>query len=138
LHPITTPDPDQPMSRRGEHCYRARMIEFEEFSRVEMRVGRIVEALPFPEARKPSYRLRIDFGLELGERTSSAQLTVTYPDPESLLGRQVVAVVNVPPRRIAGFASQVLVLGAMGEGDTSGEVWLLEPNPDAPLGARIG
>jgi tRNA-binding protein len=126
------------MSRRGERCYRARMIEFEEFTRVQMRVGRIVEALPFPEARKPSYRLRIDFGPELGERTSSAQLSITYPDPESLLGRQVVAVFNFPPRRIAGFASQVLVLGAMGEGDLAGEVWLLEPNPHAPLGARIG
>jgi len=114
------------------------MIEFEEFTRVEMRVGRIVEALPFPEARKPSYRLRIDFGPELGERASSAQLTVTYPDPASLIGRQVVAVVNFEPRRIAGFASQVLVLGAMGEGAQAGEVWLLEPNPDAPLGARIG
>jgi tRNA-binding protein len=114
------------------------MIEFQEFTRVEMRVGRIVEALPFPEARKPSYRLRIDFGRELGELMSSAQLTVTYPDPDTLVGRQVVAVVNFPPRRIAGFASQVLVLGAMGEGDQAGEVWLLEPRPEAPLGARIG
>ena len=114
------------------------MIEFEDFTRVEMRVGRIVEALPFPEARKPSYRLRIDFGPEIGERVSSAQLTVTYPDPAVLVGRQVVAVVNFPPRRIAGFASEVLVLGAMGEEDAAGEVWLLEPRPDAALGSRIG
>jgi tRNA-binding protein len=114
------------------------MIEFEDFTRVEMRVGRIVEAVPFPEARKPSYRLRIDFGPALGERVSAAQLTITYPDPASLLGRQVVAVVNLPPRRIAGFASEVLVLGAMGDGDQAGEVWLLEPNPDAALGTRIG
>ena len=114
------------------------MIDFEDFSRVEMRVGRIVEALPFPEAHKPSYRLRIDFGPTIGERVSSAQLTVTYPDRASLVGRQVVAVVNFPPRRIAGFASEVLVLGAMGEADAGGEVWLLEPNPEAPLGARIG
>jgi tRNA-binding protein len=114
------------------------MIEFEEFTKVDMRVGRIVEALPFPEARKPSYRLRIDFGPEIGERVSSAQLTVTYPDPAALVGRQVVAVVNFPPRRIAGFDSEVLVLGAMGEGGDAAEVWLLAPDPEAPLGARIG
>ena len=114
------------------------MIEFTDFAKVEMRVGRIVEALPFSGARKPSYRLRIDFGPEIGERSSSAQLTATYPDPAGLIGRQVVAVVNFPPRLIAGFASQVLVLGAMGEGDGAGEVWLLQPGPAAPLGARIG
>lgn len=114
------------------------MIEFEDFTRVDMRVGRIVEALPFPEARKPSYRLRIDFGAEIGERVSAAQLTVTYPDPAALVGRQVVAVVNFPPRRIAGFASEVLVLGAVGEADDAAQVWLLEPKPDAPLGSRIG
>ena len=111
------------------------MIEFNDFLRVDMRVGRIVAAEPFPEARKPIYRLRIDFGPEIGERVSSAQLTVTYPDPGQLVGRQVVAVVNFPPRRIAGFASQVLVLGAVGEG---GEVQLLEPRPAAPEGSRIG
>jgi tRNA-binding protein len=111
------------------------MIEFDDFMRVDMRVGRIVEALPFPEARKPSYRLRIAFGPELGERVSSAQLVVTYPDPGELVGRQVVAVVNFPLRRIAGLASEVLVLGAMGD---AGDVWLLEPNPAAPLGSRIG
>ncbi|HLE88700.1 MAG TPA: tRNA-binding protein [Candidatus Limnocylindria bacterium] len=114
------------------------MIEFEDFARVDVRVGRIVEALPFPEARNPSYRLRIDFGPELGERVSAAQLTITYPDPATLVGRLVVAVVNFPPRRIAGLASEVLVLGAMGEGDHAREVWLLEPNPVAPIGTRIG
>jgi tRNA-binding protein len=114
------------------------MIEFDDFARVEMRIGRIVDALPFPEARNPSYKLRIDFGPELGERVSAAQLTTTYPDPSALVGRLVAAVVNFPPRRIAGLASQVLVLGAMGEGEQSREVWLLEPNPAAPLGARIG
>ena len=119
-------------------CYRARMIDFEDFAKVEVRVGRIVEALPFPEARKPSYRLRIDFGPEIGERISAAQLTATYPEPAALVGRQVVAVVNFPPRRIAGLASEVLVLGAMGEADEAGAVWLLEPNPGAPLGTRIG
>jgi tRNA-binding protein len=100
-----------------------------------MRVGRITAAEPFPEARNPSYKLRIDFGPEIGERVSAAQLTVTYPDPITLIGRQVVAVVNVPPRRIAGLASQVLVLGAMGEG---GQVYLLEPDPASPEGLRIG
>jgi len=111
------------------------MIEFDDFARVDMRVGRILAVEPFPEARKPSYKLRIDFGPELGERVSSAQLTVTYPDPTALVGRQVVAVVNFPPRRIAGFASQVLVLGAMRD---DGNVWLLLPEPEAPLGSRIG
>lgn len=111
------------------------MIEFDDFLRVDMRVGRIAAAEPFPEARKPSYRLRIDFGPELGERVSSAQLTVTYPDPSVLVGRQVVAVVNFPPRRIAGFKSEVLVLGAMGDG---GGVHLLAPDPACAEGLRIG
>ena len=111
------------------------MIELADFERVDMRVGRILAAEPFPEARKPSYRLRIDFGPELGERVSSAQLTVTYPDPAALVGRQVVAVLNFPPRRIAGFASEVLVLGAMGDG---GEVHLLAPDPASAEGLRIG
>jgi len=114
------------------------MIEFDDFTRVDMRVGRITAARPLVGARKPSYQLRIDFGPEVGERDSAAQLTVTYPDPAALVGRQVVAVVNFPPRRIAGFPSEVLVLGAMGESDEAGEVWLLEPNPRAPLGAQIG
>jgi tRNA-binding protein len=111
------------------------MIEFDDFARVAMRVGRVLAAEHFPEARKPSYKLRIDFGPEVGERDSSAQLTKTYPDPATLIGRQVVAVVNFPPRRIAGFASEVLVLGAMGD---DGDVWLLRPEPEAPIGSRIG
>ena len=111
------------------------MIEFDDFQRVDMRVGRILAAEPFPEARKPSYRLRIDFGAEVGERVSSAQLTATYPDPAALVGRQVVAVLNFPPRRIAGFSSEVLVLGAMGE---RGEVHLLSPHPACAEGLRIG
>src|SRR5512141_2041620 len=106
------------------------MIEFSDFEKVDMRVGRIVDAVPFPEARNPSYQLRIDFGSDLGERVSAAQLTVTYPDPQALVGRLVVAVVNFPPRRIAGFASEVLLLGAMGKGDQARQVWLLEPNPE--------
>jgi tRNA-binding protein len=111
------------------------MIEFDDFAKVDMRVGRILSAHPFPEARKPSYKLGIDFGPEIGMRVSSAQLTVTYPDPSALVGRQVVAVVNFPPRRIAGFASQVLLLGAMGE---AGDVHLLAPDPGCPEGWRIG
>jgi len=115
--------------------YASAMIEFDDFARVEMRVGTIVAAEPFPEARKPAYRLRIDFGADVGERNSSAQLTVTYPDREALVGRQVVAVLNFPPRRIAGFVSEVLVLGAMGD---DGEVFLLAPDPSSPDGRRIG
>ncbi len=111
------------------------MIEFPDFRKVDIRVGRIVAAEPFPEARNPSYKLRIDFGADVGEKESAAQLTVTYPDPSALIGRQVVAVVNFPPRRIAGFPSQALVLGAMGD---DGEVYLLEPNPAAEPGQRIG
>jgi tRNA-binding protein len=111
------------------------MIEFDDFARVEMRVGTILAAEPFPEARKPAYRLRIDFGPDLGTRDSSAQLTVTYPDPAAIVGRQVVAVLNFPPRRIADFASEVLVLGAMGEDDA---VYLLAPDPRSPDGLSIG
>lgn len=111
------------------------MIEFDDFLRVDMRVGRVLAAEPFPEARNPSYKLRIDFGPEIGERVSSAQLTVTYPDPGQLIGRQVVAVVNFPPRRIAGFKSEVLVLGAMG---SDGAVHLLLPEPSCDDGRRIG
>ncbi|HSK94793.1 MAG TPA: tRNA-binding protein [Candidatus Angelobacter sp.] len=111
------------------------MIEFDDFLAVDMRVGRILAADPFPEARKPSYKLRIDFGHDIGERVSSAQLTVTYPDPAVLIGRQVVAVVNFPARRIAGFKSEVLVLGAMGD---DGQVSLLRPDPAAAEGQRIG
>lgn len=111
------------------------MIEPDDFFRVEMRVGRILAADRFPEARRPAYRLRIDFGPEIGERVSSAQLTVTYPDPDALVGRQVVAVLNLPPRRIAGLDSEVLVLGAMGH---AGDVFLLAPDPGCDEGLRIG
>jgi len=111
------------------------MIELDDFTRIDMRIGRILEARPFPAARKPSYQLRIDFGAELGERVSSAQLTVTYPDPAALVGRQIVAVVNFPPRRVAGFMSDVLVLGAVG---SNGQVHLLQPEPGCDEGLRIG
>jgi tRNA-binding protein len=108
-------------------------VTFEDFQQIEMRVGRIVAAEPFPEARKPAYKLRIDFGPEIGIKQSSAQLTILYTSQE-LVGRLVVGVVNFPPRRVAGFNSEVLVLGAA---DSEGAVVLLHPERDVPLGARI-
>lgn len=84
----------------------------DELGRLDLRIGRIVDAQPFPEARRPAYRLRIDLGPG-GTRTSSAQLPGTYPDPTALVGRLVVVVANLPPRRVAGFVSEVLVLGAL-------------------------
>ena len=88
------------------------MASAEEFFAIDMRVGTVLQAEPFPEARKPSIKLLIDFGADIGHRRSSAQLTVHYT-PEQLVGRQIVAAVNLGPRRIAGFTSDVLVLGAM-------------------------
>jgi len=106
----------------------------EEFFALDLRVGTVLEAEPFPEARKPSIKLRIDFGDELGERRSSAQLTVHYR-PEDLVGRQVVAVTNIGTRRIAGYVSEVLVLGAM---PSATEVVLLNPDQPVANGTRIG
>ncbi|HUX35340.1 MAG TPA: tRNA-binding protein [Gemmatimonadaceae bacterium] len=106
----------------------------EAFADIDMRVGTVLDAQPFPEARKPAIKLTIDFGPELGVRRSSAQLTVHYT-PASLVGRQVVAAVNLGTRRIAGFESQVLVLGAM---PTATEVVLLNPDQPVPDGTRIG
>ena len=108
-------------------------ISWEDFEKVDVRVGRVIEAKPFPEARKPSIKLTVDFGPEVGSRRTSAQLTAHYV-PEGLLGSQVVAVVNFPPKRIAGFNSQVLVLGVP---DESGEVILLSPDRDVPPGGRM-
>jgi tRNA-binding protein len=107
-------------------------IELADFQRVEMRVGRVVEAEEFPKARKPSYRLTIDFG-PLGIRRSIAALKSDYGLDE-LTGRQVVCVVNFPPRRIAGFDSQVLVLAAT---EADGALRLLTPAPEAELGSFI-
>ena len=108
-------------------------ISYEEFERVDVRAGRIIEAEPFPEARKPSIKLVVDFGAEIGARKTSAQLTAHY-EPEALVGRQVVAVVNFPPKRIAGFESEVLVLGVP---DDNGEVVLLSPDREVPPGGKI-
>jgi tRNA-binding protein len=111
----------------------AEAITFADFDRVDIRVGRIARADLFPEARKPAYKLLIDFGPELGTRTSSAQLTNRYAR-EELEGRLVVAVVNFPPRQIGPFMSQVLTLGVP---DDSGAVVLLVPDKDVPLGCRM-
>ena len=108
-------------------------ITFDDFLRVDIRVGRIVEARPFPAARKPAYQLELDFGPEIGRRRSSAQLTERY-EPEDLLGRRVLAVVNFPPRQIANFFSEVLVLGVP---DADGNVVLIQPQADVPLGGRL-
>lgn len=105
----------------------------EEFFAIEMRVGTVLSAEPFPEARKPSIKLEIDFGPDHGTRRSSAQLTVHYT-PETLVGRQVVAVMNIGTRRIAGFTSEVLVLGAMPDEQ---EVVLLRPDAPVRNGTRI-
>ncbi len=108
-------------------------IGWEDFEKVEIKVGRVIAAEPFPEARKPSIKLTVDFGPGVGEKRTSAQLTAHY-DPEALVGKQVVAVVNFPPKRIAGFKSEVLVLGVP---DENGEVVLLSPDLEVPEGGRM-
>ena len=109
-----------------------RVIEWADFERVDMRVGRIVAVEDFPEARNPAWKLRIDFGPDLGEKRSSAQIT-NYTR-EQLVGRLVVGVVNFPPRQIGPVRSEVLTLGASNE---AGEVILLAPGSEVPVGARI-
>jgi tRNA-binding protein len=108
------------------------MATIDDFDQVDLRVGRIVTAEPFPEARKPAYKLTVDFG-PLGVRRSSAQITIVYRRDE-LPGRLVVAVLNLPPRRIAGFVSDALVLGLP---NAAGDVVLLTPERDVPLGGRV-
>ena len=107
-------------------------ITFDDFLAVDMRVGRVVEVRDFPEARRPAWKLTIDFGPEIGVKRSSAQ--VTNYAREQLEGRLVVAVVNFPPRQIGPFMSEVLCLGAA---DEEGRIILLEPDADVPLGARV-
>ena len=109
------------------------LIAIDDFEKVEIRAGTVVDAAPFPEARKPAIKLWVDFGAPIGVRQSSAQLTVHYT-PDRLIGRQVIAVVNFPPRRIAGFESQVLVLGVP---DENGAVVLLRPDLKVPDGGKM-
>lgn len=108
-------------------------IGFDDFLKVDIRLGRITRAEPFPEARKPAYKLWIDFGPEIGEKRSSAQITQHYT-PEGLIGRQVLAVVNFPPRQIGPVMSEVLTLGLP---DAEGAVVLIAPDHDLPLGGRL-
>ncbi|HEX5006240.1 MAG TPA: tRNA-binding protein [Hyphomonadaceae bacterium] len=108
-------------------------ITFDDFLKVDVRVGVIVAAEPFPEARKPAIKLRIDFGPEIGEKKSSAQIAKNY-SAERLVGKRVLAVVNFPPRQIGKFMSEVLTLGVP---DEAGEVVLIAPDLDVPVGGRL-
>ena len=108
-------------------------ISWDDFTKVELRVGRIVSAAPFPEARKPAYILHVDFGPEIGQRKSSAQITTLY-SPEELAGRLVVAVVNFPKKQIGPFMSECLVTGFH---DESGRVALCVPDKEVPLGTKL-
>jgi len=108
-------------------------LSFDDFLKVDIRVGQIIRAEPYPEARKPAIKLWVDFGPEIGERKSSAQITAYYT-PEDLPGKRVMGVVNFPPRQIGKFMSEVLILGVP---DDAGEVVLLTPDKDVPIGGRM-
>jgi len=109
------------------------MATIEDFEKIDVRVGRVTSAEVFPEARKPAYKLTIDFGPEIGEKKSSAQITTHYK-VEDLVGKLVMCVVNFPPRQIGPFISEVLTLGVP---DKEGEVILIEPDKDVPIGGRL-
>jgi tRNA-binding protein len=118
----------------GDRSERAAMtIAYDDFTKVEIRVGTIVDVRPYPEARKPAYKLAVDFGPAIGVKRSSAQVTIHYT-PETLIGRQVAAVVNFPPKQIGKFMSEVLVLGFP---DGEGEVVLIGPSRAVPNGGRL-
>jgi tRNA-binding protein len=127
------PEAERPNQNAGQDAPRSTPLSWDEFSRVDMRVGRIVAVEEFPQARKPAWKLTVDFGAEIGERRSSAQIT-NYAR-EQLLGRNVVGVVNFPDKQIGPFVSQCLVLGTY---TPDGLVLLLDPAPDAALGDRVG
>lgn len=109
------------------------LINFDDFEKVNIRVGRIVDAQDFPEARKPAYKLWVDFGTELGVKKTSAQVTQNY-SKEELIGRMVAGVVNFPPRQIGKYMSEFLVLGFP---DENGNVTLVRPDKDVPLGGKL-
>jgi len=117
------------MPETGSH----ETISYDDFLKVDIRTGRVLDVQPFPEARKPAWKLWIDFGPEIGVKKTSAQITELYKRDE-LIGRQVMAVVNFPPRQIGPFMSEVLTLGVA---DAQGRVVLLVPDHEAPLGARM-
>lgn len=108
-------------------------ISFDDFAKVDIRCGVVSKAEPYPEARKPAIKLWVDFGPEIGEKKSSAQITYHY-SPESIVGKKVMAVVNFPPRQIGKFMSEILVLGVP---DANNEVVLLQPDLDVPVGGRM-
>nr|WP_239032561.1 MULTISPECIES: tRNA-binding protein [unclassified Leisingera] len=119
--------------RNVQRSCRVAEITFDEFLKVDVRAGEIIRAEPFPEARKPAIKLWVDFGPDIGVKKSSAQITAHYM-PETLVGKQVLAVVNFPPRQIGTFMSEILVLGLP---DENGEIFLAGPDGKVPLGGRM-
>jgi tRNA-binding protein len=117
----------------GQTTGASAQITFDDFLKVDIRVGRIVAVEPFPQARKPAFKLTIDFGPGIGTKRSSAQITVNH-SPEDLVGSLVLAVVNFPPRQIGPFMSEVLTLGVP---DADGNVMLIRPDRDVPVGGRL-
>lgn len=113
--------------------YNKQMISYEDFVKVDIRVGKIIEAFDFPEARKPAYKLTIDFGQEIGKKKSSVQIVANYTKKE-LVGTQIIGVVNFPPKQIGPFISEVLTLGVE---DEAGNVVLLRPTKEAKIGSKM-